>query len=88
VLHLSCASTHLTAFWGAAGGAAARFSVNNVHPIDDAGDLKACSPRTYKHASVHSASRRIGQEEVDCCVGCWEPYHVGRTSTCEHCPKP
>ena len=44
VLHLSCASTHLTAFWGAAGGATARFSVNNVHPIDDAGDLKACSP--------------------------------------------
>ena len=40
MLHLSCASTHLTAFWGAAGGAAARFSVNSVRPIDDAGDMK------------------------------------------------
>ena len=49
MLHLSCASTHLTAFWGAAGGAAARFSVNNVHPIDDAGDLKVCNPVPYNH---------------------------------------
>jgi len=40
--YLHCASTHLTAFWASTGGAAARFSVNSVHPIDDAGDMKVC----------------------------------------------
>ncbi len=41
--YLHCASTHLTAFWASTGGAAARFSVNSVHPIDDAGDMKVCA---------------------------------------------
>jgi hypothetical protein len=37
---LSCASTHLTAFTGSRGGGiASRFSLNTVHPIDDAGTI-------------------------------------------------
>ena len=37
---LSCASTHLTAFTGSRGGGiASRFSLNTVHPVDDAGSI-------------------------------------------------
>jgi hypothetical protein len=39
VQYLSCASMHLTAFLGARGGPGVHFSVNAVHPIDDAGSI-------------------------------------------------
>ncbi len=39
MLHLACASTHLTAFWATAGGPLSHFSVNMVHPMDDAGHI-------------------------------------------------
>jgi hypothetical protein len=43
-MYLSCASTHLTAFIAAAGGAISRFSVNTVDPVGDAGQLPVGIP--------------------------------------------
>jgi hypothetical protein len=37
--YLVCSASHLTAFIASTGGAVSRFSVNAVHPLDDAGDL-------------------------------------------------
>jgi hypothetical protein len=37
--YLCCASTHLTAFMASTGSAVRRFSVNSVHPLDDAKTL-------------------------------------------------
>ena len=52
---LSCASTHLTAFTGTRGGGiASRFSLNMVHPIDDAGSIAVggCALRLRSHSEV------------------------------------
>lgn len=37
--YLACAASHLTAFMGAHGGLGVSFSVNDVHPVDDAGNI-------------------------------------------------
>ena len=59
VQYLSCASTHLTAFIATTGGAVRRFSVNAVHPLDDAGSLTVRCLQTAQRVEAFFAEPAV-----------------------------
>ena len=51
--YLVCSASHLTAFIASTGGALSRFSVNAVHPLDDAGDLPVRQVHTRRFVFLY-----------------------------------